>query len=79
LTRQHFDLASFRQRSNGHAAWQLLVTLVPVALLWAVIPQLMASAALQGLMLPVLALLVLFSARTFSLMHDCGHNSLWSS
>jgi len=39
----------------------------------------MASAALQWLMLPVLALLVLFSARTFSLMHDCGHNSLWSS
>ena len=79
LTRQHFDLASFRQRSNGRAAWQLLVTLVPVALLWAVIPHLMATAALQWLMLPVLALLVLFSARTFSLMHDCGHNSLWSS
>ncbi len=28
---------------------------------------------------PVLALLVLFSARSFSLMHDCGHGSLFSS
>lgn len=78
LSRQDFDLASYRVRSDGRAAWQLLVTLVPVALLWVAVPRLWAAASLRWLLLPDLALLILFSARTFSLMHDCGHNSLWS-
>ena len=30
-------------------------------------------------MVPILGLLVLFSARSFSLMHDCGHGSLFSA
>ena len=54
------------------------MTLLPIALLWASVPRLAGAAGLRWLLLPVLALLVLFSARTFSLMHDCGHDTLWS-
>jgi omega-6 fatty acid desaturase (delta-12 desaturase) len=54
---------------------------VPVALLWMTIDWL-AHAQPRPLPLPLellgpLVLLVLFSARTFSLMHDCGHDSLF--
>ena len=51
----------------------------PIALLWASIPALAAEPTLRWLIAPVLLALVLFSARSFSLMHDCGHNTLWSS
>jgi len=83
LRRVDFVLEPFRQPSNARAAWQLLCTLGPVAGLWWVVSWLgQAHLPLPGLALalaPVLALLVLFSARTFSLMHDCGHDSLFRS
>ncbi|MEB3235155.1 MAG: fatty acid desaturase [Cyanobacteriota bacterium] len=51
-----------------------------MALLWAALPQLLQQGGwVQGFVLPVLALLVLFSARSFSLMHDCGHGSLFAT
>ena len=79
-SRREFNLAGFRQRDNRIAAWQLITTLVPTAVLWAMVPSLAAAAGLlRLLLLPVLALLVLFSARSFSLMHDCGHDALWAS
>ena len=93
LRRTDFDLAPFRTPSDARAAWQLLTTLGPVAALWMSIhwiahtppppwlaplhqalPRPLALAV--ELLLP-LALLVLFSARCFSLMHDCGHDSLF--
>lgn len=52
-------------------------TLVPYALLWA-----LALWSLEHhplLVVPVLALQVLFLARCFSLMHDCGHGVLFRS
>jgi omega-6 fatty acid desaturase (delta-12 desaturase) len=57
------------------AAWQVVNTLVPYALLW----WLAVYCLRQGswLVLPVLGLMVLFLARCFSLMHDCGHHSLF--
>jgi omega-6 fatty acid desaturase (delta-12 desaturase) len=60
--------------SNARGAWQLINTLVPYGLLW----WLAVVALRQGswLLLPLLALMVLFLARCFSLMHDCGHYSL---
>ncbi len=78
-----FVLEPFRQSSDGRAAWQVLSTLAPVAGLWGLVawigqagwPWPLSLAAL----LPVIVLLVLFSARTFSLMHDCGHNALFRS
>ena len=83
LRRLDFVLEPFRQASNARATWQLLTTLAPVAGLWAVVAWI-GQAQLDPVrrvvaLLPVLALLVLFSARTFSLMHDCGHDSLFRS
>ena len=49
-------------------------------MLWGCVPPLAESGpALRLLLLPVLGLLVLFSARSFALMHDCGHDSLFRS
>ncbi|MGB7566174.1 MAG: fatty acid desaturase [Prochlorococcaceae cyanobacterium] len=65
------------QSSDWRASWQLLNTLVPFGLLWwAIGPAVRTS---PWLALPVVALMVLFSSRCFSLMHDCGHASLFSS
>jgi omega-6 fatty acid desaturase (delta-12 desaturase) len=53
-----------------------------VVLLWGLVGWIGRNSAALPLPLPVallppLALLVLFSARTFSLMHDCGHDALF--
>jgi omega-6 fatty acid desaturase (delta-12 desaturase) len=49
-------------------------------LLWATLPWIWQPLRLESLLIvPVLALLVLFSARSFALMHDCGHGSLFRS
>jgi omega-6 fatty acid desaturase (delta-12 desaturase) len=80
LRRSDFLLEPFRQSDDRIATWQLINTLVPTALLWwfiAVLDQ--AGPGLRWLILPALALLVLFSARSFALMHDCGHQSLFRS
>lgn len=53
---------------------------MPVVVLWASIPKLAPLPGLLPLLLvPVLLLLVLLSARSFALMHDCGHGSLFST
>ena len=78
MRRVDFVLEPFRQSDDRIAIWQLLNTLGPIALLWGCVALLGSSAAeLRLLLLPVLALLVLFSARSFALMHDCGHDSLF--
>ncbi|WP_461557082.1 fatty acid desaturase, partial [Synechococcus sp.] len=48
---------------------------MPIAVLWYLLPSLAAISTL--LIIPILILLVLFSSRCFSLMHDCGHLSLF--
>jgi omega-6 fatty acid desaturase (delta-12 desaturase) len=54
---------------------QCFITLMPLALLW------VAIAAADSLAVTVLATLVmsLFLLRSFSLMHECGHSSLFRS
>ena len=52
-------------------------TLLPYALLWAAGVWCLEHRPL--LVIPVLALQVLFLARCFSLMHDCGHDVLFRS
>ncbi len=62
---------------NWLASWQIVNTLVPYAALWW-----LAVLCLQRgswWLLAVQALMVLFLARCFSLMHDCGHYSLFRS
>lgn len=61
--------------SNWLGTWQIFNTLVPYGLLWWLAVVLLARGS--WLLLPVLCLMVLFLARCFSLMHDCGHYSLF--
>jgi omega-6 fatty acid desaturase (delta-12 desaturase) len=78
LRRSDFELASFRHSDNRIAVWQLVNTLVPTAALWWLIPK--VAHGWSGLaLLPILTLLVLLSARSFALMHDCGHGTLFSN
>ncbi|MFN9644640.1 MAG: fatty acid desaturase [Cyanobacteriota bacterium] len=83
LRRKDFVLEPYLHASNARAVWQLLSTLVPVAGLWLLVawigPRPWAPGWRGLALLPVLSLLVLFSARTFSLMHDCGHGALFRS
>ncbi|WP_370593355.1 fatty acid desaturase [Cyanobium sp. BSA11S] len=59
------------------ATWQILSTVGSYLLVWVIT----VVAARHSLWLtpPLLVLLVLLSGRCFSLMHDCGHSSLFSS
>lgn len=73
-TRHDFELKPFIASSNWIGSWQLANTLIPYGLLWW-----LAVVCLQHRswwLVPVLGLMVLFLARCFSLMHDCGHHSL---
>ena len=83
MRRSDFIIAPYLLRSNARAFWQLLTTIVPVLGLWLIVPiidQTSFSKELKVLaFLPVLGLLALFSSRAFSLMHDCGHGSLFRS
>ncbi|MDA0716669.1 MAG: fatty acid desaturase [Cyanobacteria bacterium] len=78
--RKDFQLETFRHGNDRIASWQLINTFLPTALLWASIKPLSVSGpGIQLLLLPLLLLLVLFSARSFALMHDCGHESLFGT
>ena len=72
----------FLRRNNLRALYQLTITILPITLLWLIIYQLINypfTFLIKGLLLvPIICLLTLLSSRTFSLMHDCGHNSLFT-
>jgi omega-6 fatty acid desaturase (delta-12 desaturase) len=77
LGRLDFDLRPFMASSNRLASWQIVNTLLPYGLLWWLALELLQRS--PWLLPPVIALQVLFLARCFSLMHDCGHHSLFSN
>ncbi|MGB0743545.1 MAG: fatty acid desaturase family protein [Opitutales bacterium] len=68
-------LLPYTRTSDWIATRQVLLTLVPVALLW------WAYASLVGrslwFVLPFTVVISLFLLRAFVLMHDCGHYSLF--
>ncbi len=75
--RADFELRPFLERSDAIAAWQITNTLGPLALLWAAAIWCLSQ---QPALVPVvLGLQMLFLARCFSLMHDCGHGALFRS
>ena len=78
-----FILAPYLKRSNKIAIWQILSTLIPVACLWCLVAKIDQTSLSLGFkvfaLIPVLLVLALFSSRAFSLMHDCGHGSLFCS
>ncbi|CAK6699884.1 fatty acid desaturase [Synechococcus sp. BA-124 BA4] len=59
------------------AVWQILSTVGAYLLLW--VATLAVAHVSLWLTPPLLVVLVLLSGRCFSLMHDCGHQSLFSS
>ncbi|NJL00391.1 MAG: fatty acid desaturase [Spirulinaceae cyanobacterium RM2_2_10] len=72
-----FVLVPYMKSDDWRATWQIINTLVPYLTLWCIVPQ--AASISLWLLLPLAILMVLFSLRSFSLMHDCGHYSLFKS
>ena len=81
IRRNDFKLKPFLKRNNYKAFYQVIVTICPIIFLWLVVSEILNTSfsfITKGLLLiPILFLLTLLSSRTFSLMHDCGHNSLF--
>ena len=83
MKRSDFSIQPYLHCSNAIATWQFVSTIFPVGLLWllvARIDQTFINPIIKiFFLIPILSLLALFSTRAFSLMHDCGHNSLFRS
>lgn len=77
IKKSDFILAPYMKSNNFRATYQILNTVVPYILLWILAPQ--AAKFSFWLLPPIMILIILFSLRCFSLMHDCGHYSLFSS
>ena len=81
IKRSDFVIAPYLYRSNAKATWQVLITILPIVGLWILIQSISKSELSDFFKIvqiaPILVLLTLLSSRTFSLMHDCGHGSLF--
>ncbi|WP_347278023.1 fatty acid desaturase [Alkalinema sp. FACHB-956] len=77
MKKSDFVLTPYIKSSNLRATYQILNTVVPYVLLWVLAIQ--AASISLWLLPPIIILLILFSLRCFSLMHDCGHYSLFRS
>lgn len=77
MRKSDFALAPYMKSSNLRATYQILSTVVPYMMLWVLAIQ--AADISIWLLPPIIILISLFSVRCFSLMHDCGHYSLFSS
>ena len=82
VKRSDFLIKPFLKRDNSRAFFQIISTIIPIIFIWLTVYKIINHPFLliiKGfLLIPVICLLTLFSVRTFSLMHDCGHNSLFS-
>jgi acyl-lipid omega-6 desaturase (Delta-12 desaturase) len=77
VKKSDFVLAPYMKSNDLWATYQILNTVVPYLLLWFLAVK--AAAISFWLLPPIIALITLFSVRCFSLMHDCGHYSLFNS
>ena len=81
IKRTDFLIKPFLKRNNYRAYYQLIITILPTISLWLFVSKIIYAPLLEItkslLLIPILFLLTLLSSRTFSLMHDCGHNSLF--
>jgi acyl-lipid omega-6 desaturase (Delta-12 desaturase) len=77
IKKSDFVLNPYMKSNDLLATYQIFNTLVPYACLWILAVQ-VASISIW-LLPPIILLMSLFSVRSFSLMHDCGHYSLFSS
>jgi acyl-lipid omega-6 desaturase (Delta-12 desaturase) len=72
-----FILQPYMKSNDVKAAFQVLNTIIPYLSLWFLAFK--ASSISLWLLPPIMVLMTLFSGRSFSLMHDCGHYSLFNS
>ncbi|HEY9599478.1 MAG TPA: fatty acid desaturase [Cyanophyceae cyanobacterium] len=77
VKKSDFVLTPYMKSNNLRATYQLLSTVVPYVLLWVLAVK--AASVSLWLLPPIMVLITLFSGRCFSLMHDCGHYSLFTS
>jgi omega-6 fatty acid desaturase (delta-12 desaturase) len=77
VTKSDFVLAPYMQSSDRLAIYQIFTTVVPYIGLWVLAVK--AASISLWLLPPIVGLMVLFLLRCFSLMHDCGHYSLFRS
>jgi len=77
IKKSDFVLTPYMKSNDLWATYQILNTVVPYVFLWFLA---FKAAAISFWLLPPIAILItLFSLRCFSLMHDCGHYSLFTS
>ncbi|WP_017302476.1 fatty acid desaturase [Nodosilinea nodulosa] len=72
-----FVLAPYMKSDDRRATFQILNTVLPYVGLWFLAVK--AASISLWLLPPIIILMVLFLLRCFSLMHDCGHYSLFRS
>lgn len=77
IKKSDFALNSYMKSNDLLATFQILNTLIPYLCLWFLAVK-VATISIWFLP-PIIILMSLFSVRSFSLMHDCGHYSLFSS
>ncbi|MEO1348230.1 MAG: fatty acid desaturase [Cyanobacteria bacterium J06635_15] len=75
IQKSDFVLAPYMQSNDFRGTYQILNTVVPYIALWFLAAK--AAAISFWLLPPILILITLFAVRCFSLMHDCGHYSLF--
>jgi acyl-lipid omega-6 desaturase (Delta-12 desaturase) len=77
IKKSDFVLTPYMKSDDLRATYQILNTVVPYIGLWFLAVKVAAISI--WLLPPIILLMTLFSLRCFSLMHDCGHYSLFSS
>ncbi|HEY9864835.1 MAG TPA: fatty acid desaturase [Candidatus Obscuribacterales bacterium] len=77
IKKSDFVLSPYMKSNNLWGTYQILNTVIPYLILW--ILAVKAATISLWLLPPIMVLITLFSVRCFSLMHDCGHYSLFTS
>ncbi|MBD2463696.1 fatty acid desaturase [Oscillatoria sp. FACHB-1407] len=77
VKKSDFVLAPYMKSNDWRAIYQILNTIIPYIFCWFLAVK--AATISLWLLPPILVLITLFSVRCFSLMHDCGHYSLFRS
>ena len=77
IKKSDFVLQPYMKSSDLKATFQVLNTVIPYFFLWFLAVK--AAAISLWLLPPIMVLITLMSGRCFSLMHDCGHYSLFNS
>ena len=77
IKKSDFVLTPYMKSNDLWATYQILNTVIPYIVLWFLAVK--AAAVSFWFLPPIIILMTLFSLRCFSLMHDCGHYSLFTS